>query len=161
MAAPCTDIIKKLNTFSAKVSKQDESSETEDMASSIQSDAEEAAAAVMGDSAEEEEKIPIETTSGAKAMALALSRIFGGWRGGCRLSPSANRVNAHHLTVFCGDPKEMGERMIKLRDHLLSEGYKEIAEGVFQNGNKSIYQGRSYMRRGGRPMAFMLTIEVR
>lgn len=131
----------------------------EEMAEQIQSDAESAAG--VGDTAPEEEKIPIETPEGAKAMALALSRIFGGWRGGCRLSPSANRADAHHLTVFCADSKEMGDRLIHLKDHLTSQGYKEIAEGVFRNGNKSVYQGRSYTRRGGRPLAFMVTVEIR
>jgi len=107
-----------------------------------------------------DKKVPIETPVGAKAMALALSRLFGGWRGGCRMSPSAHRVSAHHLTVFCQTPTEMGERILSLKQHLLGQGYKEISEGVFRNGSKNVFLGRAFTRKGQRPLAFMLTVEI-
>jgi hypothetical protein len=154
------DIVDFLHHFSDNILKAEEGPDSS--AETIAEDIISAAGEAVGESvAVDEEKVPIETPEGAKAMAMALSRVFGGWRGGCRLSPSANRANAHHLTVFCSSPKEMGERMLNLREHLISQGYKEISEGVFRNANNAVYQGRSYARRGGRPLAFMVTVEVR
>jgi cation transport regulator ChaB len=103
--------------------------------------------------------VDVSTPAGARAMALGLSRLFGGWNGGCRLSPSANRVDTYHVTVFCETPQELGQRILDLKAHLLAQGYKEESEGIFRNGNRTVYQGRSYSRRKGkRPLAFMLTV---
>lgn len=104
-------------------------------------------------------KVDVTTPQGARSMALGLSRIFGGWKGGCRLSPSANRSDSYHLSVLCETAQEMGQRILDLKSHLLTEGYKEESEGVFINGNQSVCQGRSYPRRKGkRPLAFMVTV---
>ena len=103
--------------------------------------------------------VDVTTPQGARAMALSLTRIFGGWNGGCRLSPSANRVDTYHVTVFCETPQELGQRILDLKQHLLGQGYKEESEGIFRSGNKTIFQGRSYSRRKGkRPLAFMITV---
>lgn len=119
---------------------------------------------VKGD--DEREKKPkvvdVSTPQGARAMALGLTRLFGGWNGGCRLSPSANRVDTYHVTVFCETPEELGQRILDLKAHLLSQGYKEESEGVFRNGGRTVYQGRSYSRRkGNRPLAFMVTVRAK
>lgn len=106
--------------------------------------------------------VDVSTPQGARAMALGLTRIFGGWNGGCRLSPSANRVDTYHITVFCETPEELGRRILGLKQHLVNQGYKEESEGIFRNGNKTVFQGRSYSRRKGkRPLAFMLTVRER
>ena len=111
---------------------------------------------------EEAPKVDVSEPGGARAMALALSRIFGGWKGGCRLSPSANRLSMYHMTVFCADGKELGERILQMKQHLLTDGYKEESEGIFRNGNRSVFQGRSYSRRkGNKPLAFMITVDIK
>jgi len=111
---------------------------------------------------EEPKTVDVTTPQGARAMALALTRLFGGWNGGCRLSPSANRMDTYHVTVFCETPKELGQRILDLKEHLTGKGYKEESEGIFRSGNKTVYQGRSYSRRkGNRPLAFMVTVRER
>lgn len=99
--------------------------------------------------------------AGVKATARELGRLFGGYKGGVRLSPSVSRPNAHHVTVFSETAASMGGRMTKLRNHLLANGYSEISEGVFQNGKRMVYNGRAYSRRGKKPLAFMFTVEVK
>jgi uncharacterized protein YdaT len=162
MSEDKTDVLKQLASFSSSVSKEDsiDESETEAIASDIQESAENAASAVE-EAIDDEKKIPVDTSSGAKGMARALSRIFGGWNGGCRLIPSATRLDTHHLAVFSSTPTEMGKRMLRLRNHLLSNGFRESTEGVFSNDHGTVYQGRTYTRRGGRPIAFMVTVETK
>lgn len=118
-----------------------------------------------GDVEKEDEKkkepktVDVSTPTGARAMALGLTRLFGGWNGGCRLSPSANRVDTYHISVFCETPQELGQRILDLKSHLISQGYKEESEGIFRNGGRTVLQGRSYPRRkGNRPLAFMVTV---
>lgn len=116
----------------------------------------------QGEEQKEPETVDVSTPQGARSMALGLTRLFGGWKGGCRLSPSANRVDTYHITVFCESPEELGQRILDLKQHLISRGYKEESEGIFRQGNKTVFQGRSYSRRKGkRPLAFMITVRER
>ena len=108
-----------------------------------------------------EAKIDITTPGGARAMALTLTRLFGGWNGGCRLSPSANRVDTYHVSVFCETPQELGQRILDLQSYLTAEGYNEVSEGVYSHGNKAVFVGRSYSRKKGkRPLVFMITVRT-
>ena len=108
----------------------------------------------------DEPVVDVSTPAGARAMALGLSRIFGGWKGGCRLSPSANRTNMYHITIMCKTPGALGKRILQLKNHLIRQGYREESEGIFSIGQKKVYQGRSYSRRkGNSPLAFMVTVE--
>jgi hypothetical protein len=109
-----------------------------------------------------EAKIDITTPGGARAMALALTRIFGGWNGGCRLSPSANRIDTYHISVFCETPQELGQRILDLKSYLLSEGYAEESEGIFRHDSRAVFLGRSYPRKKGkRPLVFMITVRTK
>jgi cation transport regulator ChaB len=114
----------------------------------------------LSDAVAAAETVPVNTPEGARAMAIALTRMFGGWRGGCRISPSATRGNAYHITVFSEDEKDFGKKILVMRDGLLRQGFKEVGEGVFHNGNKSVHMGRSYGRKGRCPLAFMATVQV-
>jgi len=106
------------------------------------------------------ERVVKESDAGIRRFASRIARKMGGWRGGCRLSPSAHRGDTYHITVVCDAEEDVGRRIADLRDALLSDGFKEEAEGVFSQGNKYVIQGRAFRRRGKRPMAFMVTVRI-
>jgi cation transport regulator ChaB len=148
-------VIEELAMFAGMISKgSDDSSDSSDDYSDDKSDTE------VSDAVAAAETVPVNTPEGARAMAIALTRMFGGWRGGCRISPSATRGNAYHITVFSENEKDFGKKILSMRNQLMAQGFKEVGEGVFHNGLKTVHMGRSYGRKGRCPLAFMATVQV-
>lgn len=152
---PNRSVLEELALFAGMISKgSDSSSDDSSDFSDDSSDTELSNAVAAADT------VPVNTPEGARAMAIALTRMFGGWRGGCRISPSATRGNAYHITVFSENESDFGKKILLMRNKLLEQGFKEVGEGVFHNGMKTIHMGRSYGRKGRCPLAFMATVQV-
>jgi hypothetical protein len=155
-----SDVLKQLKSFSSRMSQKSLRKDSDE--TSEESQTSEEPQRVEEPKKVEEPKVDVSTPSGARAMALALTRIFGGWNGGCRLSPSANRVDTYHISVFCGTPQELGQRILDLKQHLINAGYREAEEGVFHRETRSVYLGRSYSsKKGKRPLVFMITVRTK
>jgi cation transport regulator ChaB len=159
-AAVKKDVVDELAVFAGMVSSVniDKDSDSDSDSSSDFSD--DSSDTELSDAVAAAETVPVNTPEGARAMAIALTRMFGGWRGGCRISPSATRGNAYHITVFSENEKDFGKKILSMRNQLMAQGFKEVGEGVFHNGLKTVHMGRSYGRKGRCPLAFMATVQV-